>query len=70
MEPALKTLYKQKVAELKTQIGVENVHEVPKLEKIVLNCSVGSQGERKQAIEDAVNEVQLITGQKLSLITI
>jgi large subunit ribosomal protein L5 len=37
---------------------------VPKLEKIVLNCSVGSQGERKQAIEDAVNEVQLITGQK------
>ena len=64
MEPALKTLYKQKIAELKSQLGLANVHEVPKLEKIVLNCSVGSQGERKQAIEDAVNEVQLITGQK------
>jgi large subunit ribosomal protein L5 len=64
MEPALKTLYKQKIGELKSQLGLANVHEVPKLEKIVLNCSVGSQGERKQAIEDAVNEVQLITGQK------
>jgi large subunit ribosomal protein L5 len=64
MEPILKTLYKQKRDELKSQLGVSNVHEVPKLEKIVINCSVGSQGERKQAIEDAVNEVQLITGQK------
>ena len=64
MEPALKTLYKQKISELKSQLGLSNIHEVPKLEKIVVNCSVGSQGERKQAIEDAVNEVQLITGQK------
>ncbi|MDZ4405663.1 50S ribosomal protein L5 [Prosthecobacter sp.] len=64
MEYSLKTLYKQKRDELKTQLALTNIHQVPKLEKIVINCSVGSQGERKQAIEDAVNEVTLITGQK------
>lgn len=64
MEHTLQTLYKQKRTELKTQLGLSNIHEVPKLEKIVVNCAVGSQGERKQAVEDAVNEVSLITGQK------
>ena len=64
MEYSLKTLYQQKRDELKSQLGLANIHEVPKLEKIVVNCSVGSQGERKQAMEDAVNEVTLITGQK------
>lgn len=65
MEPVLQTLYKDKIrAALKQQLDLANIHQVPALEKIVINCSVGSQGERKQAIEDAVNEVALITGQK------
>lgn len=65
MEPLLKSLYQEKLRELlKKQLELKNVHEVPRLEKIVVNCAVGSQGERKQAVEDAVNEVQLITGQK------
>lgn len=64
MEHTLQTLYKQKKTEIQEQLGLKNVHEVPKLEKIVINCAVGSQAERKQAIEDAVNEVTLITGQK------
>jgi len=65
MEPQLQKLYKDTVrSALKSQLALENVHQVPKLEKIVLNCSVGSQGERKQAVEDAVNDVTLITGQK------
>lgn len=64
MEYTIQDIYKQKRTELKTQLGLSNIHEVPKLEKIVVNCAVGSQGERKQAVEDAVNEVALITGQK------
>lgn len=64
MEYTIQDLYKQKRTELQSQLGLTNIHEVPKLEKIVINCSVGSQGERKQAVEDAVNEVTLITGQK------
>ncbi len=65
MEVELKKLYKDKLrASLKEQLKLANVHQVPKLEKIVVNCSIGKQAERKQAIEDAVNEVSLITGQK------
>jgi large subunit ribosomal protein L5 len=64
MEPALKTHYQTIIPELKKQLGVQNIHEVPRLEKIVINCSIGSEQDRKVAIEDAVNEVSLITGQK------
>lgn len=64
MEALLHTRYKEIVPELQKQLGVKNIHEVPRLEKIVVNCSIGSQPDRKVAIEDAVNEVTLITGQK------
>jgi large subunit ribosomal protein L5 len=65
MEPELKTLYKDKLRDaLRKQLELKNIHEVPQLEKIVVNCSIGSQAERKQAIEDATNEVTQITGQK------
>jgi large subunit ribosomal protein L5 len=45
-------------------LGVTNVHQIPRLEKIVINCSIGSQSDRKVAIEDAVNDLSLISGQK------
>lgn len=65
MEPELKKLYKDTLrGELLKQLGLKNVHQVPRLEKIVVNCSIGTQSERKAAIEDATNEVALITGQK------
>ncbi len=65
MEPELKKLYREQVRDaLRKQLNLENVHQVPKLEKIVVNCSIGSQGERKQAMEDAINEIMAITGQK------
>lgn len=65
MEPELKKLYKEKVRDaLRKQLELKNIHEVPQLEKIVLNCSIGSQAERKQAIEDATSEMTSITGQK------
>lgn len=65
MEPILQKLYNEQLrTELKTKLALENVHQVPRLQKIVVNCSVGSQGERKQAMEDAAAELALITGQK------
>lgn len=65
MEPELLTLYKTKVrTELQKKLGLANAHQVPALEKIVINCSVGSQAERKQAVEDAQNDLAIITGQK------
>lgn len=65
MQPELLNLYKTKVIPLlQEQLGLKNIHQVPKLEKIVLNCSVGKEADRKQAVEDAVKDIALITGQK------
>jgi large subunit ribosomal protein L5 len=65
MEPALKTFYfSQVVPALKAKIGVQNIHQIPKIEKVVVNCSFGKASDRKQAVEDAVNDLRAITGQK------
>ena len=63
--PTLKKNYKEQVVPaLQKQFGYKNIHEVPKLVKVVLNCSVGRETDRKQAVQDAVEEIGLITGQK------
>ena len=49
---------------LQKQHGYKNVHQIPKVEKVVINTSVGSQSDVKQALEDAKAELALITGQK------
>lgn len=49
---------------LREQQGYKNLHQVPKLEKVVINSSVGSQSDVKQALEDAKAELALITGQR------
>src|SRR6478735_591937 len=57
--------YKERVVPaLQKQHGYTNAHQVPKVEKVVINTSVGSQSDVKQALEDAKAEVALITGQK------
>lgn len=65
MEPALKTFYTSKVIPaLKNKLGVTNIHQVPTVEKVVVNCSFGKAADRKQAVEDAVNDLRAITGQR------
>jgi large subunit ribosomal protein L5 len=64
MQPTLQALYNELIPELKKTLGVTNIHEVPKLEKIVINCSIGSQSDRKVALEDAVSDLTSISGQK------
>jgi large subunit ribosomal protein L5 len=44
--------------------GYKNVNQIPKVEKVVVNTSVGSQTDVKQAVEDAKAELSLITGQR------
>ncbi|MFQ9332603.1 MAG: 50S ribosomal protein L5, partial [Finegoldia magna] len=41
----------------------ENIMQVPRLEKIVLNMGLGSSKENPKAIESAVKELETITGQ-------
>jgi large subunit ribosomal protein L5 len=54
------------VPALKSQRGFKNVHEVPRVEKVIINTCVASQADIKQALEDAKEELSLISGQKPS----
>ncbi len=64
-DPRLKSLYAQELApKLKDQLGLDNVMEIPRLEKIVVNMGVGEAVNDKKAIESAMDELTLITGQR------
>ena len=63
--PTLQTYYREKVVPaLQAKHQYENVHQVPRLEKIVVTSCMGKHPDRKQAVEDAVAEIAKITGQK------
>src|SRR2546428_9074996 len=65
MENEFRRHYKEHVmAALQERHGYKNVHQIPKVEKVVVNTSVGSQADVKQALEDAKMELALITGQR------
>lgn len=62
--PRLKALYAtQYVKELQAELGLENVHQVPKLEKIVVSVGIGKEKDNKQHYEVVRNTVIKITGQ-------
>jgi len=66
--PRLKTRYAEEIGpQLKEQLGLENVMEVPRLEKIVVNMGVGEAVQDKKAIDSAMDELSLITGQRARL---
>ena len=65
MAPRLQEKYKNEIAPaLKEQLGIDNVHCVPKLEKIVVNMGVGEAATDSKAIDAAVNDIRIITGQQ------
>jgi len=49
---------------LQEQFGYKNVHQVPKLDKIVLNMGVGEAVADSKKVDAAVNDMTLICGQK------
>jgi large subunit ribosomal protein L5 len=63
--PRLKLYYEQTVrGRLAEQFGLTNPHQVPTLEKIVINCGVGAAIKQPRALDTVVEELALITGQK------
>ena len=61
----LKKLYaSQYAAELKDELKLANIHQVPKLEKIVLNIGLGKAKDNKKMFEVANNTLLKVTGQK------
>jgi large subunit ribosomal protein L5 len=65
LAPRLKTHYDNVVrANLAKQFGFTNTHQIPTLEKIVLNCGVGEAVKQPKLLDVVVEELALITGQK------
>ena len=65
MAPRLKEQYKKEIApKLLTELGYTNVHQVPRLEKVVLNMGVGSAVADPKQLEAAMNDMIIISGQK------
>ncbi|MBX6333955.1 50S ribosomal protein L5 [Candidatus Saccharibacteria bacterium] len=61
----LREAYKTKfVAELQKELGLENLHQVPRLEKITINVGLGKAKDDKRVFEAAANTLTKITGQK------
>ena len=63
--PRLKEQYYATVRdELQKQFNYSNVHLIPKFEKIVVNMGVGEAATDSKAIDGAVRDLRVITGQQ------
>lgn len=62
--PRLKALYKNTFAkELQAELKLANIHQVPKLEKIVVSVGIGKNKDDKRHYEVVRNTIVKITGQ-------
>src|SRR4029078_13526269 len=63
--PRLKDFYNGTVRQkLSQQFGFKNPHQIPQLEKIVLNVGVGEAIKQPKALDSVVDELARITGQQ------
>jgi large subunit ribosomal protein L5 len=63
--PRLRTKYDEQIAAAMTEkFGYKNAMEVPRIEKITLNMGVGEGTQDRKKVTTAVEEMQLIAGQK------
>ena len=67
MAVELHQFYKERVIPaLQAKHGYTNVHQVPRVEKVVVNTCVNANTDVKQGLEDAKAEIALITGPEAS----
>ena len=63
--PRLKARFEDEIRELlRAQLQCSNVMQVPRLDKIVINCGVGRATQQQSLLEGAVRDLQTIAGQK------
>ena len=64
----LKEIYQSEIVDaMMKKFGYKNIMEVPKLDKIVVNMGVGEAKENAKALDSAVRDMEIITGQKAVL---
>ncbi len=63
--PRFKVRYNEEVrAALKDELGLDNVMDVPRFEKVVINMGVGEAVANSSLLEGALRDLTVITGQK------
>ena len=62
--PRLKSLYREKYAkELMSELKLGNIHQIPRLQKIIVNVGLGRAKDERKIIEAAASTLRKITGQ-------
>lgn len=56
--------YNEVVSQLRDQLGLHNIMQVPRLEKIVVNMGVGDASQDAKLIDAAIADLRVITGQQ------
>lgn len=65
MEPRLKSIYKKEILpQLKDSLGIKNIMQVPKLEKIVVNMGLGLDASDNKILKTIETDLANIVGQK------
>jgi large subunit ribosomal protein L5 len=68
MSPRLLERYRNEIVpKLSQEFGFKNIHQVPRLEKVVVNMGVGQATQNSKLIEKAAEELAAITGQKAAV---
>jgi large subunit ribosomal protein L5 len=63
--PRLRVRYDTEIRpQLKESLGLDNIMQVPRLEKIVINMGVGRATQQPSLLEGAVRDLEAISGQK------
>ena len=63
--PRLKVRYNEEIrAQLKTELELPNIMQVPRLSKIVINAGVGRATQQASLLEGAQRDLELLSGQK------
>ncbi len=63
--PRLKEQYKNEIVpKLEQELGIKNINEVPRLEKIVVNMGVGAAASDSKLLDAAIADLRVITGQQ------
>ena len=63
MTERLRVLYKKIISKLITEFSYKNIHQIPKIEKIVINRSLGLDANNSNIFKKSFKELSLITGQ-------
>src|ERR1700751_6132472 len=64
-QPRLQTKYETELkAQLREELGLANVMQVPRVEKIVVNMGVGRATQQRSLLDGAITDLTTITGQK------